>query len=360
MPRISKTTETRSWARIDLGALRSNVERVRSLAPDSRVMAVIKANAYGHGAVLVAKALEGVDAFAVATVEEGLRLRAQEIQAPINVLSGPLFEADVALAEQHELGLVLHREQQLDWCEGFSGSVWIKLDTGMHRLGFPLDDGSKLVAWLSKNKRSHFAGWMTHLACADDSKSDATRKQVAAFRAAISVYSGEQSIANSAGICGWPDSHADWVRPGIMLYGSSPLLRQGRAELGLQPVMHLHSRLIAVQHLQAGDSIGYGATWQCPEAMPVGIVGIGYGDGYPRHAKSGTPVSINGRRCELIGRVSMDMIAVDLRPEPNASVGDIAQLWGDQIDADEVADCCGTIAYELFCGVGQRVVFYYD
>lgn len=323
-------------------------------------MAVIKANAYGHGAVPVAKALKDADAFAVATVEEGQQLRAQAISQPIHVLSGPLFESEVAVAEAHALSLVLHRDQQLQWCNEFAGHVWIKLDTGMHRLGFPVECTPALAAWVSQNQHSQFAGWMTHLACADDLTSNATVKQLAAFETAIAEQVGEHSVANSAGICGWPDSHADWVRPGIMLYGSSPMLEKSRADLGLQPVMHLYSRLIAIQHLQAGDPVGYGATWRCPESMPIGIVGIGYADGYPRHAKTGTPVSVNGKRCELIGRVSMDMIAVDLRSSPDAGIGDVVQLWGDQIDADEVAGCSDTIAYELFCGVGQRVGFHYD
>ena len=351
--------ETRCTARIDLDALRHNLQRVRAFAPQSRVMAVIKANAYGHGAVEVAGALGDADAFAVASIAEAVALRRAGVSVPVTVLGGPLSAADVSNAAAHRLDLVVHEPAQMDWLQGFAGGIWLKLDTGMHRLGFPVSAVAELQQWLASPDSPDLLGWMTHLACADEQDHPLTGEQLSAFSNALQGVPGTRSIANSAGVCGWPKSHADWVRPGIMLYGASPLQSQTAATLGLRPVMTLMSRLLSVRQLPRGAAVGYGASWRCPEDMPVGIAAIGYADGYPRHLPSGTPVAVAGRPCALAGRVSMDMIAIDLRQHPDARVGDDVQLWGEQIPVDEIAHAAGTIAYELFCGIGPRVRFDY-
>jgi len=234
--------------------------------------------------------------------------------------------------------------------------AWLKIDTGMHRLGFAPEAAAAAYARLRDCRA--VAGpprLMTHLANADDRADAYTEDQLARFDTATADLTGPRSIANSAGLLGWSAAQRDWVRPGIMLYGVSPFSDTEAGALGLRPVMTLHSELIAVNHYRRGDAIGYGGTWACPEDMPVGVVGIGYGDGYPRHAVSGTPVLLNGRTVELVGRVSMDMICVDLRTQPRARVGDPVVLWGQGLPVEVVADHASTIGYELLCSVTQRV-----
>ncbi len=347
-------------ALIDLAALRHNLGQARRAAPDSRVMAVIKANAYGHGLLRVAGALREADAFAVASVEEARELREAGIDTRVVVLEGFFDRDDLEQASRLGLELVVHHEEQLALLERTAlarpVTVWLKVDSGMHRLGF----SSELVAAARERLRAcaQVAAplhWMTHLACADDRRDPRTERQLQGFRDVLGAEPGERSVANSAGILGWPATHAAWNRPGIMLYGASPFIG-GRAERDdLRPVMTLSTRLIAVNQLRKGDAVGYGAAWVCPEDMPVGVAAIGYGDGYPRHAKAGTPVLVNGRRAALVGRVSMDMICLDLRGYPAAHVGDPVVLWGEGLPVEEVARHAGTIPYELLCGVTARV-----
>jgi len=323
---------------------------------------VVKANAYGHGCVEVAQALAqaGVDALAVACIEEALKLRAAGIVLPLVLLEG-FFQADeLPLVAQQHLQLVLHTPQQVEVLLRSKlsrpVSVWLKLDTGMHRLGFTPSELQE--AWQHLKvvpEKVAQLRLMTHLACADEHDNAATLQQCQRFYQATQGLQAECSIANSAGILGWQQTHADWGRPGIMLYGASPFGNSLGTEEGLQPVMHLRSALISVKHYQAGDALGYGATWRCPENMPVGIVAIGYGDGYPRHVPSGTPVWVNGGVVPLIGRVSMDMLAVDLRSQPQAHIGDPVELWGKHVAVNEVAKHAGTIAYELLSQITQRV-----
>ncbi len=344
---------------VDLGALRHNLEVARRAAPRSRVMAAIKANGYGHGLVRVARALAGADAFGVACINEALELRAAGIDRPICLLEGFFHADELPLVDDLELEIVLHHGTQLDALEAFRPlrplRVWLKVDSGMHRLGFAPDRVDLVWERLAAMPQAQVAGCMTHLAGADDRNSAATRHQLELFAQATSGLPGERGIANSAGVLGWPESHTDWVRPGIMLYGVSPFLGGRGPQHELRPVMTLQSELIAINRLKRGDAVGYGGTWVCPEDMPVGVVAIGYGDGYPRHAPSGTPVVINGHRVPLIGRVSMDMITVDLRQLPAARVGDPALLWGAGLPVEEIAEHAGTIAYELLCGITQRV-----
>ena len=350
-------------ARINLQALQHNFKRVRALAPDSKVMAIIKANAYGHGLVPVAQALNAADAFGVVCMEEAISLREAGIDRPVVLLEG-LFDADdLALIHGYQLDVVIHHISQLEILEQNRLTqplnVWLKIDTGMHRLGFAPQQVAAVCERLEKLPRLGHLRYFSHFACADEAENPATPFQLDCFRKTCADLQGERSLANSAAVLAWPASHADWVRPGIMLYGSSPLFGKTAGELDLQPVMTLATRLIAVNPRSKGDAIGYGGDWTCPEDMPVGVAAMGYGDGYPRHAPAGTALLVNGKRAALIGRVSMDMICVDLRTQPDAKVGDEVILWGEGLDVDEIAQQAGTIAYELLCGVGSRVRFSY-
>lgn len=352
----------RVTATIDLAALRHNVAQARRYAPRSKVMAAIKADAYGHGAVPVARALEdSVDCLAVAALEEALLLREARIRGSIALLEGILSVEEAKLCLRHELQVVVHDHWQLAILEGLPAaarvSLWIKLDTGMHRLGFPVADVPGLMQRVRARPAWDFRGWITHLACADEPDNPATREQVAAFDRALQGLPGARSIGNSAGLIAWPEARADWVRPGLMLYGASPLPGKTGAELGLRPAMTLTSRLMAVRQYPKGAAIGYGAAFRCPEDMPVGVVAVGYADGYHRSLGSGTPVLVGGRRVPLAGRVSMDMITVDLREAPDARVGDPVTLWGPALPVEDIAARGGTVAYELLCGLTQRVRF---
>ena len=348
---------------IDLGALRHNFHKVREYATKSRIMVAVKANAYGHGVSEVARALDQADAFAVATLAEALELRAAGIAKTIVLLGGVLDAEELRFAAEHDLQLVVHDFRQLSLIEATdcaqTAAIWIKLDTGMHRLGFPPDAVAEVGRQLAGLPGLRLQGWMTHFASADETGNPSTSAQIEAFQHAVRGLPGTRSLANSAGIIAWPDSHADWVRPGIMLYGASPLNGKTAEELGLRPVMTLCSRLLSIRGLPAGEPVGYGGTWVTPEHMRIGVIAIGYGDGYPRHAPGGTPVLIGGRRTQLIGRVSMDLVTVDLRGCDDAREGDEAILWGDGLPADEVARHVGTIAYELFCGLSRRVEYEY-
>ena len=361
---------------IDLTALSANLEQVRRHAPGSHIAAVIKANGYGHGMMRVARALQQVDAFAVASIDEALDLRLAGIDRPIVLLEGFFSVDELALIQRHQLTIVIHHEEQLRILESTAVgpqldadiplSVWLKLDTGMHRLGFP---PSRVVGLVERLRQCSLVDrslvLMTHLANADDRRDPLTERQIAAFNEAVATLEDpagmDFSLANSGGVLGWSQltgvaKEPGWVRPGIMLYGVSPFVDTTGADHGLRPVMTLKSQLIAIQDLKAGDAVGYGGHWRCPEDMRVGVVAIGYGDGYPWAAGNGTPVLLNGRRVPLVGRVSMDMITVDLRGH-EAAIGDEVILWGDGLPVEEIAACVGTIAYELLCGVTHRVRF---
>jgi alanine racemase len=347
-------------ARLDAQALLHNFVQVRRHAPGAGVMAVVKANGYGHGLAWVATTLADADAFAVASAEEGAALRTAGIKKqPVVLLEGFFNADDLDALRAYKLAAVVHGEHQLRLLEAdplrAPRSLWIKLDTGMHRVGFPPERLPEVIKRLRRLPNLGELRVMTHFANADDPADDSTRRQIELFRAHAGQYRLETSLANSAGIVAWPDSHAQWVRPGIMLYGASPVLGKTAAELDLQPVMTFESALIAVHSRRRGERIGYGGVFTCPEDMPVGVVAVGYGDGYPRQAPAGTPVLVNGARVPLIGRVSMDMIAVDLRTQPQARVGDPVVLWGEGLPVDEVAEKAGTISYELLCRVTERV-----
>lgn len=348
---------------INLSALRHNFSRIRTLAPDSRVMAIVKADAYGHGLVRIAQCLEQADAFGVACLEEARELRQAKIQQRIILLEGPYSGEELTKISQLGLDMVVHDLSQLEMLEQNQLNkpvcIWLKLDTGMHRLGFSPDLASQALARLEQSAGVKEIRLMTHLASANNREDPMTRKQLQCFSQFNENMSLEKTIANSAGILAFPDAHVDWVRPGIMLYGVSPFSDSNGSQEGLKPVMTLQSKLITVRTLKAGDPVGYGATWRCPEDMSVGVVAAGYGDGYPRHAESGTPVLVNGKRVELIGRASMDMLTVDLRSQPQAKTGDPVVLWGEGLPVEEVANHAGTIPYEVLCAVHKRLKFEY-
>ncbi len=346
---------------IDLSALRHNLSVVRRHAPASRVMAVVKADAYGHGLLEVARTLEAVDALAVARMDEGVLLRSGQPRKRILVLAGAQDAAELEAAADAQLELVVHHPRQLELLKDFGreGALrcWLKLDTGMHRLGFPpVECRERLEALRALPAVAEVAGILTHLANADDLGDDYTRVQLERFRRATEGLLLPLSAANSAGILGWPESHLDWVRPGIMLYGASPFVPVRQA---LQPAMTFRARLVAVKTIDAGAPVGYGGDWTAPETMPLGVVGAGYGDGYPREVAAGTPVLVRGRRVPLVGRVSMDLLTVDLRSCPEARVGDEVVLWGGGLPVEEIARAAGTIPYTLLCGITGRVRRHY-
>jgi len=348
-------------ARLDAGALRHNLLRARSSAPDSPVFAVIKAAGYGHGLEWCAGVLaDHCEGFAVTSVGEGMALReAGFTEHRICLLNGPVGRDDLAACAAHALEPLIHQPWQgealaaADFAQPLT--VWLKIETGMGRLGVPAAEAADWHRRLAACSGVHAVGVMTHFACADDRADDYTGRQLETFRRATAGCAGESSVANSAAVLAWPDSHAGWIRPGIMLYGCSPFIQGVEPALDLHPVMTLSSRLIAINHLPTGSSIGYGRTWTCPEDMPVGVIAIGYGDGYPRHARNGTPVLVNGQRVPLVGRVSMDKITVDLRSLPDARVGDETILWGRGLPVEEIAAASDTIGYELLCGMHGRV-----
>lgn len=351
-------------ARVGLDALRSNLELARRTAPHSRVLAVVKANAYGHGLVPVARALSDADAFGVAGVEEALLLRQAGITRPIVLLEGFFHSAELDAVVRHELSLVIHAPHQVEALATAAPAapvrVWIKLDTGMHRLGFAPAELASVLPRLQALPGIEVMGLMTHFACADDRADPATGRQLECFHAAVRGLAGEHSLANSAALLGWPQTHADWVRPGLMLYGISPFLDDTAVDQGLTPAMTLETELIAIRDCPAGEAVGYGGAWVCPETMPVGVAAIGYGDGYPRHAPAGTPVLVDGRPAQLIGRVSMDMITLDLRGLPGARVGSRVTLWGEGLPVEQIARAAETIPYELVCAVTARVPLLYE
>jgi len=356
---------------LNLDAVQHNLAKVRSCAPTAKIMAVIKANGYGHGMLRIAKALQNVDAFAVARVDEGVGLRKAGFTNRIAVLEGFACAEELDELLCYQLESVVHSLTQLDifantkslkpspqregWVRA-DPTVWLKIDTGMNRLGFKPADFKAAYQRLSQCPIiKQPINLMTHFANADDINDGKTLKQISLFNETVTGFSGERSLANSAGILAWKQSLSDWVRPGVMLYGISPFPDSIGAQLGLKPVMALHSRLIAVKSIEVGDTVGYGGSWICEKPTTLGVVAIGYGDGYPRYAKVGTPVLVNGQRVSLIGRVSMDMITVDLGIQTDAKHGDPVTLWGEDLPVEEVAQWSDTIPYTLVCGVTQRV-----
>ncbi|MEO8672718.1 MAG: alanine racemase [Tahibacter sp.] len=358
---MSRTTV----ATIHLSALRANFARIRELAGSAKVMAVVKADGYGHGLERVARALDGADAFGVAAIADGQRLRAAGQRQRIVVLSGPDERADLAEMRRLKLDAVIHHESQLDWLEADRDSralrVWLKIDTGMHRLGFPVDQVHSAHARLRALPGiDPEIALMTHFSASDEFDNSTTAEQIDCFDRTTAGLPGVRCLSNSAGLLAWPAARGDWVRTGGLLYGLSVVDGKCAADLGFRPVMTLSTRLIAINAMRRGDRVGYAGTWACPEDMRVGVAAIGYGDGYPRSAASGTPVLVDGTRAQIAGRVSMDLITIDLRTIPNARVGDAVVLWGLNLPVEEIATHAGTISYDLTCGMTRRVLFVED
>jgi len=347
-------------AEVSAEALRGNLTRIRRVAPHSRVMAVVKANAYGHGLVSTALCLADADAFAVARLDEALALRAAGIRQPIVLLEGVFDAEQLAEAARQDLQIVVHEQEQLDLLgrapAGHRFVVWLKVDTGMNRLGFRIPQfPAALAALQSMAGQVGEVRLLTHFASADERDSPLTAEQLARFGALAAGRPLVRSLANSAAVFAQPGSHAEWIRPGLALYGVSPFAEQTGADLGLLPAMRLASTVIAVREVSRGETVGYGGVWRATRDSCVAIVAAGYGDGLPRSLPNGTPVLVRGLRAELAGRVSMDMIAVDVTGIGGAQVGDAAVLWGAELPVEEIAAHAGTIAYELLCAVSQRV-----
>lgn len=352
-------------AEIDLNAIRHNYRLAKSLAPGSRAVAVIKADAYGHGAVAVAQALHTeADAFAVACIEEALELREAGVSKPILLLEGFFETGELDTIARQQFWCTIHSPHQIVALKTAKLTrpinVWLKLDSGMHRVGIRPDDYRTAFGTLRALPQVDQIVLMTHLACADDLQSPHTDTQIACFDTASAGLDAPVSLANSPATLAWPQAHRDWLRPGMMLYGASPFSHSQPNAMRLQPAMTLRSRIIAIRDLQPGDHIGYGAAFTCTRPSRIGTVAMGYGDGYPRHAKSGTPVMVNGRRTRLVGRVSMDMLSIDLTDLPEAQVGDNVEFWGRNLPINEIADHCGTIPYTLVTGISRRVPRRYD
>ncbi|MGY5958907.1 alanine racemase [Kosakonia sp. BK9b] len=346
-------------------ALRHNLQRLRELAPASRLVAVVKANAYGHGLVETARTLPDADAFGVSRLEEALELRAGGITQPILLLEGFFSAEDLPLVADHHLQTIIHSVEQLAALESATLSepvtVWMKLDTGMHRLGVHPHEADAFYTRLSQCKNVRLpVNVASHFARADEPECGATERQLDLFTTFTDGKPGLRSIAASGGTLLFPQSHFDWVRPGIILYGVSPLGGHSRgADFGFQPVMTLTSKLIAVREHKAGDPVGYGGTWQSPRDTRLGVVAMGYGDGYPRAAPSGTPVLINGREVPIVGRVAMDMICVDLGPQAQDRAGDEVMLWGEGLPVERIADVTNVSAYELITRLTTRATLKY-
>ncbi|WP_120996941.1 alanine racemase [Stutzerimonas urumqiensis] len=351
-------------ATVDLAALRHNYQLARQCGPGRQAFAVVKANAYGHGVARVVETLKPLaDGFAVASLEEALQVRDVAPHARLLLLEGCFEPDEYALAAQHGLDVAVQGDEQAHWLLAAKLdrplNVWLKLDSGMHRLGMDASSVRRWHARLAEAEQVAELNLMSHFACADERGHWLNDRQLECFASLVDLPFTHRSLANSAATLTLPAAHQDWLRPGIMLYGASPFAELSAETLGLRPVMTLTSRIIAVRELAPGETVGYGATWRSERKARIGTVACGYADGYPRTAPVGTEVVVRGRRVPLAGRVSMDMLAVDLTDLPEAGMGDEVELWGAQVTIDELAQACGTIGYELLTKVTARVPRHY-
>jgi alanine racemase len=343
-------------AHLDLNAIASNLHLVRRTTR-SRIMAVIKADAYGHGLLRVAEALADAEGFALLDIQDAVRLREAGYTQTILLLEGFFTAEDLPLIAEYDLSCVIHSPWQVALLDAYPKraalDVWLKVNTGMNRLGFTPTAVATAMEQLRVSKAVREITLMTHFACADEARG--VSGQLDVFNELASAYRVPRSLANSAALLRYPNTHGDWVRPGIMLYGASPFADKTAQELHLRPAMTLHSKIIAIQKLEAGDEVGYGALFRADRNMRIGIVACGYADGYPRHAPNGTPILVDGQLTQTIGRVSMDMLYVDLSNVLQADVGSRAVMWGEGLPVENVARAAGTISYELLCGLTKRV-----
>jgi alanine racemase len=345
-------------AEVDLDAVRSNLKVVRAICPRSRILAMVKADAYGHGLLQVAQALEAADGFAVARLQEALRLRNNGIQQRVLLLGTLLDEQDLACCSDQNIDVTVHDrdsvEAVLSQARRKPFRIWLKLDSGMHRMGLSPDAFLEADRMLATHSGIVELTHMTHFSSADDPQGNALERQLSCFWACHGANpNAKASLANSAALLSRPETRTDWVRPGIMLYGDNPLA--GRIQLSLRPAMTLRARVIAIRHIGAGETVGYNGRWMSKRPSRIGTIGIGYGDGYPRHARNGTPVWIDGKLVPIAGQISMDTLTLDLTEHPGVRVGDEAVLWGPQLPAATIAGCAGTISYDLFTSLSSRV-----
>ncbi len=352
------------WVDINCQHMAHNLLRVRDMCPSAKVMAVVKADGYGHGMLAAARALEAADAFAVNSMDDVMRLRSAGITKQCHLLAPHLSHDTLSFCANNDCVPTIFDHSHFALLESLPATsrldVWLKVDTGMGRLGFAPDELHFALERLRACNSVARVHLMSHLAAADDRANALNTQQLALFKT-LSTTSGlvDHSVLNSAGVVGFASHAYDWVRPGVMLYGVSPSAHVSRAELKLKPAMNFKSRVISIKSIPAGHGVGYASTFVAPAAMRIAIVAAGYGDGYPRHAPTGTPVWLNGKIVSLLGRVSMDMLVLDLRSLDAqgvvTEVGDEVQLWGEHNPVEEVAAYCGTIAYELTCGILPRV-----
>ncbi|MBS0288505.1 MAG: alanine racemase [Proteobacteria bacterium] len=348
-------------AQVSLNALQHNLKQVRHLAPQSKIIAMVKANAYGHGLTRVAKALSECDALGVACIDEAIKIRQTGVQTDIVLMEGIFRPDELAQVQQYHFTLVVHHWQQIQAIQQYGSSqekfkVWLKVNTGMNRLGFSQNEFDEAWQLLQSLPNVQLIGFMTHFVQAEEKDNPLTLEQYNRFKEIIGERQGAQCLANSAAIIAWKKTHADWVRPGLMLYGVSPFPDSVGKDFNLIPAMSLYSEIIAVRNVGPGEKVGYGGLWESKKKISkVGIVAIGYGDGYPWHAKNGTPVLINDQIASTVGRVSMDMLAVDLTAVEHVDVGAQVMLWGKALPIEIVARHAGTIPYELLCRFTERV-----
>jgi len=358
---VQKFMSRPARAIINLSRLRLNHQVAQSLSPDSKTVAVIKANGYGHGIKEVALALDNqADALAVACIEEALEIRAAGTKSPIIILEGFFDDNEIEIAVANNFWLVLSRIESIESIlkMKLKGklTLWLKIETGMRRFGMPCNDFKNAYAKvLACDFISNDIVAVTHFACADELDNVKTAEQINAFKEITKSLNVQHSLANSSGLLAWPDSHADWNRLGYMLYGNSPFKQAHKNTKNLLPVMTLVSAITSIKSIKRGDCVGYGATWEADRDSTIATVAIGYGDGYPRNARSGTPVLVNGVRVPLVGRVSMGVITIDITDYKNIMVGDDVTLWGDGLSINEIANNAATTGYELLAGMPARV-----
>lgn len=349
-----------AYVEIRPNALMHNISYLRRLAPNSKLLAVVKANAYGHGVCDLIPELHCADAVGVCCLEEALSLQQSGFSKPILILEGFFDQSELSLIDVSRFWTVIRDWTQLKLLQRHSFKnqlhYWLKFNTGMNRLGFKPDDYTDILSLISDNSLiPQPAVMMTHFACADLFDHDFTKKQIGIFLEMLGQHSYSLSMANSAAILKWPESHGQWIRPGLALYGVSPFLQTTGLDIGLQPVMSLKSEIIAIQSCEKGDIIGYGATYRCEKPMKIGVVAMGYADGYPQQAQNGTPVMVQGRQTYIVGRVSMDMITIDLTDFSDINIGESVTLWGDELPIEQIALNAKTSPYELMCRINNRV-----
>lgn len=349
-----------TYALINTRALQHNIAKLHQLAPHSKIMAIVKANAYGHGLVQIASSLTNVDSLGVCSIDEAIQLRESGIQKPIVLLEGFFNKEELALVHEFNLESVLHSDYQIEMLEKTPSSklltIWLKINTGMHRLGFKSHQVLEILYKLRQCKKIFYPPRIiSHFANANLSDDVFTNKQLEIINKLHYGFQPILSFANSAAILSYPESHFDWIRPGAILYGISPFSNQNAQDFNLLPVMTLCSKIIAIQEIAKNQAIGYGQEFRCKKDSRIGIVAIGYGDGYPRQTKEGTPILINGKFLPLVGKISMDMLFVDLTEDSNVKVGDEVILWGDGLPVEIIAQYSGLLVYELVCRVMQRV-----